>query len=415
MMFGKVILLAVALLILPGPASALVRNPDLGEVTVQISGAKRSKPALVESLVDKCLERGGYRSWEAIDPVGLGQCLSNSRLFSKVEVEVSQPEIAVKVIERWTLIPIPNVYASNGKRSVGAFVYESNLLGYGKMAGVGGAISTEGNTFSLMYMDPAVLFTDFTFRAFGYRSSAEHEAFDGTTTLYLYDKVEEGVAVSPGYRITPDLNISISLQYADKRYSPVEMYAAPEDYRAWSGGAGLSYSNSDYKLFYNDGLSAHLNLLEQLDRSDRNGRIFSATARIEWDQAITADQALQLGLRGAYQSAAPVGDLEDYGLGKGYRGIQPGGLWTSRIVSASVDYQVALARWRHGTITLAPFVDYGIYDSYFEDNRGSYLAYGIGSYYFMNFINLPGLGLTAGYNEEFMGGFIAFQFGMGFN
>jgi|GEM_PF-5763960 len=414
-MFGKVMLLVLGLLLLPGNASALIRNRDLGEISVKVTGARRSKPVLIESLVGKCMERGGYRSWESLDPGVLGQCLSNSRLFSKVEVEVRQPEIEVRVTERWTLIPIPNVYASNGKRSFGAFVYESNLLGYGKIAGVGGAISTEGNTFSLMYMDPAVLFSDYTFRVLVFRSSTERETYDGSTTIYSYDKVEEGFSLTPGYRITPDLNVSITLRYANNCYSAIEPYAVPGDYRSWSGGAGLSYSDSDYKLFYNDGLRVHLNLLQQLDRSDRDGRIFTASAKVEWDRSVFEGQALQLCLRGIYQSSGSVGDLPAYGLGKGFRGIQPEGLWTSRVVSASADYQVALAGWRHGTVTVAPFVDFGIYDPYFEDNRGNYLAYGIGAYYFMNFINLPGLGLTTGINEKFMGPFISLQLGMGFN
>jgi len=151
-----------------------------------------------------------------------------------------------------------------------------------------------------------------------------------------------------------------------------------------------------------------------VDRSDRAARFFSATGRVEWDKAVFSGHALQLGLRGAYQSRTTLGDVPSYGLGKGYRGIQPGGLWTGRIVAASADYQVPLARWRHGTVTVAPFVDYGIYDSFFPANGGNYMAYGIGTYYFLNFINLPGLGLTAGINEKFMGPFVSFQFGMGF-
>lgn len=415
MILARVILLTGPLLLWPGASSALITNHELGEISVKVSGVKRSKPALVESLVDRCLEREGYRSWESVDPVGLGQCLSNSRLFSKVEVEVRPPEIAVKVTERWTLIPIPNVYASGDTQSYGAFVYESNLLGYGKMAGVGGAISTEGNTFSLMYMDPAVLFSDYSFRAFAFRSSTEREAFGETVTLYRYDKSEESLSISPGYLLTPDLNVSLSLMYANRRYSAIEPYGVPGDYRSFSGGASLFYSNSDYKLFYSDGLRVRINLRQQLERSDQAERIFSADVNLDWDQPITIGQVLQLGFSGSYQSDSALGDLSAYGRGKGFRGIQPDGLWTDRIVAISADYQVALARWPHGTVTVAPFVDYGIYDPYFVDNRGTYLAYGLGAYYFMNFVNLPGLGLTAGINKEFMGPFVSFQFGMGFN
>jgi len=413
-MSEKLITITLVMLLIPGIASALICNPYLGEVSVKVAGATRTKPQFMESLVRSCLERGGYQTWDSVDPAAMGQCLGNSRLFSKVEVEVAPPQIAVLVAERWTLIAIPNAYASGDKRSFGVFVREANLFGYGKQVGIGGAVSTEGNSFFLMYMDPGVGFTDYTCKVFAFRSAAEREAYAGSTMIDSYDRIEESFALSPGYRISPDLNVSLSLQYADKRYSQVELYAIPADYRAWSVGASLAYSNSDYKLFYNDGLSVHLDWFEQLHRSDEAARLSAVTAKVEWDLAVFANQALQLGLRAASQSAASHGDVAIYGLGRGYRGIQPGGLWTNRIVAVSADYQMPLAKWRHGTVTGAPFVDYGIYKAFFAENRSNYLAYGVGGYYFMNFINLPGLGLTVGVNEKFLGPFVSLQFGMGF-
>jgi hypothetical protein len=79
-----------------------------------------------------------------------------------------------------------------------------------------------------------------------------------------------------------------------------------------------------------------------------------------------------------------------------------------------VDYQIPIAKWDHGVVTVAPFADYGIYRAFFEGTGNNYLSHGIGAYYFINLINLPGIGLTAGVNEDFMGTFVAFQIGMGF-
>jgi len=42
--------------------SASIKNKYLGEINVQIEGAKRTKDSTVESLVKSCLEKGNYKS-----------------------------------------------------------------------------------------------------------------------------------------------------------------------------------------------------------------------------------------------------------------------------------------------------------------------------------------------------------------
>ncbi len=172
-------LLAVTLLLwtLPHESSAAIKNEYLGEITVHVEGATRTKERYIEFLVEKCLKKENYKSWEAVDAGALGQCVSNSRLFKKVDVQVKRPAINVTIEERWTLIPIPNFYASEGKQSAGVFIVETNFLGYGKTMGIGGAVSTEGNTLSLFYRDPAVDFSNYTLRAMADWSSKELDLY----------------------------------------------------------------------------------------------------------------------------------------------------------------------------------------------------------------------------------------------
>jgi len=399
---------------LPQMSHATIKNEYLGDVSVSVEGNKRSKQQLIESLVEKCLEKSRFQSWDVVDAASLKQCITNSKLFSEVAVEVKQPEIHVSIKERWTLIPVPMAYATNGKRSVGVFVFDSNLLGYGKTVGVGGAASTDGNTVSLFYLDPSVNFSDYTLRMFAMASSTEFDAYDQTTIIYGFNKREERFSFSPGYKITPSLEMSLSFNYADKHYSQLDQYTVPEDYWAWNAGARISYSDTDYKLFYNNGLSGQIEWSDQMQRSDSGRRISTTTARIEWDILVFDKHALQFGLNAANQSDATAGDVSMFGRTRGYRGIQPNGLWTSEIVAGSVDYQIPVAKMKHGTITVAPFADYGAYKPFFPGTGSNYTAYGIGAYYFVNIINLPGIGLQAGVNEHFMGAFVAFQIGMAF-
>jgi len=398
----------------PQLSHAMIKNEYLGNVSVSVDGNKRSKPQLIESLVEKCLEKNEVKGWDALDAASLKQCIMNSRLFREVAVEVKQPEIRVQIQERWTLIPLPMAYATNGKRSVGVFVFDSNFLGYGKTVGVGGAVSTEGNSASFYYSDPAVNFSDYTFRMSAARSATEVDAYDRTTIIYGYNRTEDRFSLSPGYKITPSLELSLSLNYADKHFTTLDQFSAPGDYWAWSAGARLSYMDSDYKLFYNDGLSGQIAWTDQMQRSDSGTRISTTTARIEWDVLVFGKHALQFGVNATFQSEAAAGDISTFGRTRGYRGIQPNGLWTSEIVAGSVDYQIPVAKLDHGTITVAPFADYGMYKPFFPGTGSNYAAYGIGAYYFINLVNLPGIGLQAGVNEHFMGAFVSFQIGMAF-
>ncbi len=132
------LILAFTICLIPMEAVALIKNEYLGDIAVTLADATRTKEQFVESLVEKCLKKGDYRSWETVDAGPLSQCISNSRLFRSVDVVVGVAEIKVTVDERWTLIPVPYVYSSNDKRTAGLFLFESNLFGYGKTLSAGG-------------------------------------------------------------------------------------------------------------------------------------------------------------------------------------------------------------------------------------------------------------------------------------
>ncbi len=206
------------------------------------------------------------------------------------------------------------------------------------------------------------------------------------------------------------------LNYADRRYEQLAPYATPGDYWVYGAGVRVYYANADYKLFYNDGVSAQVSLLRQVSRSDEFDDVSQTTVKFEWDKLMFEKHALQLVLNAAYvTNNGNAGDTLMFGRVKGFRGIEPNGLWTREIAAASVDYQIPVGKTRHGTFTVAPFMDYGVYKPFIPGTGSNYSAYGLGGYFFVNTVNLPGVGLIFGRNEEFMGNFAAFQIGFGFN
>src|SRR5450756_2492527 len=104
-MIKKLLMLSSLVWIFPQEASAVINNKYLGDISISVEGAARTKPRVVESLLEKCLEKKGYTTWDAVSGVELAQCIRNSRLFKEVEVKVEQSKISVSVADRWTLIP----------------------------------------------------------------------------------------------------------------------------------------------------------------------------------------------------------------------------------------------------------------------------------------------------------------------
>jgi outer membrane protein assembly factor BamA len=214
---AKIAVFFIILPMLAHTSSASIKNAYLGVINVTVEGAERTKDGTVKSLVERCLEKEQYTSWESIDTHILGKCISNSRLFEGVQVRVHEPDIDVAIEDRWTLIPIPIAYATDRKRSIGARVIDSNFLGYGKTVGIGGAVSTDGNAFSLSYLDPSVGFSNFTIKTSINQSSNEFDQYQRNTVIYAYRKKENTVLISLGYRITPTLELAVLANYADRR------------------------------------------------------------------------------------------------------------------------------------------------------------------------------------------------------
>jgi outer membrane protein assembly factor BamA len=411
----KAISFFIILMMIAFPSYASVKNTYLGEVHVHIEGAERTKDRTVEFLVEQCLSKENYKNWEQVDPAGLGQCISNSRLFESVKVRAKKPDIFVLVVDRWTLLPGLTGYSINGNSLIGAVIVDTNFLGYAKKVEAIGAWSTEGNTFILAYVDPMVNFSKATLQMSINESIMELDQYRRSSIIYAFMKKERSFFISPGYRITPTLEFSVLLNYTRRQYDTINSYTTlPDNYWSYSAGARLSYANTDYKIYYNDGISTSIQWLRQIYRSDESDYVSETSARFELDKALYKDNACLIVINtSSLIDSANLGDNLMFGNEKGYRGIAPNGLWTRRSAAVSFDYQIPVKKVTDGIFTVAPFADYGIYEPISPVTGNHYFAYGAGGYFFFN--DMPGvLGILAGRNESFMGAFVSVQVGYGF-
>lgn len=125
---------------------------------IEITGFVRTKEHVIRSIIP--LERGDEIDDGTVEHVRTA--LEKSGLFSDIVIEVLEDShnrssvLAVRLTEKWTLIPIP-FFATDGTSTRGGlFLLESNFLGYGKFlmgAAYGGIDGING---LLIYSDPSI-------------------------------------------------------------------------------------------------------------------------------------------------------------------------------------------------------------------------------------------------------------------
>jgi outer membrane protein assembly factor BamA len=407
--FGISLVLVVFAVSFPSLAYPLVENRYLGEVVVIIEGNRKTKTGYVEKLVDKCIEKEEPAGWDALGAESLRQCIFNSRLFADVKVEVDEPRVRLTLDERWTLIPIPFFYSSEETTSAGGYVFESNFLGYGKMVGAGGTISTEGDSFFLFYMDPSVFFSDWTASLNARSHRNEFSLYYGGEDLCGYRLSEKSFGASVGYRVSPTLNASLKSGYAERGYDREDGY---EDYDFMDMGGSLHYGDDDYKLYYNEGFSARAGYERQVYRSDHGPMSSMLSGAFKWERNVFSTHAIRGAVSFIRVFADDARDAYTAGHGRGFRGIPKNGLWVDWALATSVDYVIPVKKIRSNVLAVAPFVDYGVFEPVYALPEEYYVSYGVGAYLYVNRINIPGVGIVFGYNENFMGAFATVQLGM---
>lgn len=383
--------------------------------TFQIQGNNRTKIKYIQRLLQDCLNEKAKNVLEKINLAELEQCLLNSKLFSKVTITTKGKDHIVKVEERWTLIPIPYAKSQKGTKSFGIFVMESNFLGLGKMLGFGGAISSLGHSFLLMYRDANLFHSEWGLYTNLRYSKEDFWLYEGTSLTDGFNENEKALDLSFGRKFYTHFNSSIQANYTSKRFAALRpYYSSLNEYRFLSMGGTLSYNPTKFKFYFQEGPQVRLSLNKQVYRSTPEQGLSNITLTFDWQKKIVFDHAIQFQI---IESKFHGGDLKDaikIGGKQGVRGIPLQGFLPKNLFISSIDYQIPFSRPSYGTWTLAPFLDY----SYLQkkdssSSKKSFFSYGIGGYLYLTQIAFPGLGIIVGKNAGPYGTFAGLTIGRG--
>ncbi len=385
-----------------------------GRFNILVSGNTRTKTSYIKNIVHECIKDHNLMGLTDAAAKTIKECVINSRHFSKAEVSIKDNQIQVNVTERWSLIPLPFVMSGReGETRFGLSVFESNLFGYGKTLAIGGAYSKYHTSYFASYYDPSIFFTDWNFGVNIARSNKEILLFEKEEEIDGLDETTETFRLSLGYKIMPKLTCAARYFYTDKEFNEFDSYSVPDDYHANSVGFNVRFNDSNFRFYFQEGIVAQLGFVEHMSKDDGIDQSYSVYSRMSWQKNLFCDHALQIRILGGYLEEANRQNALRIGRRNGFRGIQENGAWVEGYVAVAIDYQIPLWRTSFGTLTVAPFVDAGyLWQAVDEIGDDGYISSGLGCYYYLKRVAVPGIGIQLGSNSEYQD--IFFQFSIGF-
>jgi Surface antigen variable number repeat len=376
---------------------AWAEDPQVGQLRVE-GNRRTAAPVILDAAGIKHGDR-----FEPGTPAEVKQRVLNLRLFRDVTVTPEprggQVDLSIRVVERWTLLPVPFVGASSRGLRAGAFVLESNLLGWNKTLVAGGIYSGEGPSAFALYRDPGVGGSRALLRSSLRYGDLLREQFDGARRIYAYRDERFEAALAGGYAIAPWLDVYLGWYGMLAGARPEEDEMAPPEAGPLHGWTGdLEVRAQDFHLYFNEGLLARLSYRHALAAlgADRDVLELRGLAQYAW--RVAGDQSTSVTVQGAFTDGDPVLDAALVGGVPGTRGFERLGLWAERAASVTVEHQVPVLRFSWGIWTLNGFGEAGA--SRWRDRREEYVTPGLGFRLYLLGLAFPALGVDVAYSIE---------------
>jgi hypothetical protein len=379
------------------PAWAQEPPAHVGEL--RIEGNERTADPVI-------LGAAGVKPGDRFEPetaAEVQQRVLNLRLFREVTV-TPEPrgghvDLSIRVVERWTLLPIPFVGASSRGLRGGAYLLESNLFGWNKLFVAGGTYSGEGPSAFALYRDPAIAGSRALLRSSLRYADLLREQFAGEQRIYAYQDERFEAALSGGYQILPWLAAYAgwygTLAGAD---SEPDQMAPPDSGPLHGWTADIDIRAQDFHLYFNEGVIARLSYRHAFEAlaADRDVLELSAFAQLAW-QTI-GDQSTSLTAQAALADGDPILDAVLLGGIPGTRGFERLGLWAERAASITLEHQVPVLRFSWGIWTANAFAEAGATE--WRDRDDAFLTPGAGIRLYLLGVAFPAFGVDLAWSLE---------------
>jgi outer membrane protein assembly factor BamA len=399
---------------------ALSLSPGLARASsfqlFEVRGNERTETDYIAKLAQTCIEeKSGLSLLPDAQLSTLEQCLMNAKIFAKVSTQFVGTKIRIEVEEKWTLIPAPFFQSSGSTRKFGLLVFETNFLGQGLTLALGGNSSNRGNGFFGFFTDPSLFSTQYFVSLSASKDATIYEAVGKNDKVNdsFFERSYAG-NVSVGYRFAW-LNLSANIGRTVREYEQHERYIKPSPYALNKAGATVDYDRRNYKLYFSDGLFSRVRYSHSFYESDDRAPFDQWEGSVSYQFLALEDHAINLMGSLMKMSNIQKTDAERVGSTKGFRGIETKTAWAKSYFVQTFEYQVPIRSFERGTLTSAAFYDHGRLETLGPDlERIDYHAIGLGIYFYLSRIAIPGFGLEWGMNSSYQKNFVNFSIGLSY-
>lgn len=384
----------------------LAQNSFAEELKLNINGNKRTKDKIVRHIFEKCLENEIDHSDE-----NLAQCLKNATIFSETKVIKTSDGYDIEVEDRWTLIPIPRIEADTaGDKRIGLGVVDSNFLGrqlvlYAEY--IQGKYRKEAKLF---YLDPSLFLSSYLLR---FKIDLDDDnliQIVGNEWTNRFNEKNKGFDFGVGYNFGHYVVTPIFESF-NRTYSEFEGYPYPENYKKYLIGLNFFYDNRDFKLSYSEGFKYILGLRYNFSRNDGLEKANAVNGIVDWNKSFFSDHVLISTLLLGYTSAEEVKDSFRLGRTRGFRGTLSKSIFAKYYYGVAFNYQIPIQKYKVGDWVGGAFLDLNRYKNT-DFGMTSFASYGLGTWFFLKKIAMPGLGLEVGIQNQTQEVFYNFSVGI---
>jgi len=373
---------------------------DARVARVDYAGNERTKREALDELVGI---RPGMRLSE-IDLEEARQRILRAGIFSEAridaEIQGGAASMLVTVKEKWTFIPIPFGYFGDDAWSFGLNAIEYNFMGMRRTLAAKVADSDRGASGSLAYVEPRLLGSKISIKAYASGGESQEEARfmdDEPFATFGLEAWKAGLSAA----FPADGRLSASLEMS-MRYAGVGDEARRDNPELYGEtlylvpGAGISYDGRRRSGYREAGIEAKAAYARGLSLRDAPG-YDEVAAGIELKFGAVLDSLATLGLTGRYGSR-PF-QAQDSLSGPGYRTLAPATSFSDKSATSYASIELPFARPAWCVLTAGPFYECGAYATGPEGKTTEvFHGPGLSARMYVSEVALPAMGIDAAYN-----------------
>ena len=374
--------------------------------SIDIEGLKKTKDSTVKGII-------GYREGDQIQidsESDIRQKLVKSGLFVNETIDVQleargdKAFIRIYMNDRVSLLPIPIASFSDGEVNVGAFLMDSNFLGYGHSLFSGGMYGSKDRMFMFGYSNPAFRGSRIKMGvSMGvYDNEVEITTLEGEDNLVEYDQTMARFGINSGWDLNPfEISLGVDGSYISASLSDKDIFRFSQDIR-------LDYNSLYYDTFFTEGFKTYIGY-ELQSFSDAFDLTQSVQASLSYQYLVHERVQIELSGDSGYSSGD---ELQSLFLKYGYSWtILPEDVLADRFIQGDLKLKFAALDFNWGYLAVPLTYQLGVMDGISGENE-FYHGPSAGMAIYLKKVAIPALSIRYAHNMENNKGVFTFNIGM---